>query len=225
MKKSGFILSALALMPIMLIIPQTSYAQDQPYQGGQPEQHKCSAGSAAIAGALIGGLLGGLAGRKRGQGVLIGSAIGAGVASIACVAVNSRVTKTKTNAQVAQEHAVDIESAQVPQLFSYNSSPEQPAFQASQPIVIHDNMNVFIPQNYQNQAVSEVWIITEPGGESKTLPAKIVDNGTGQNGGTLTNEITFNLPSGMRHGVYNVTSQILIGNNVLGRTQTSFTVV
>jgi hypothetical protein len=35
---------------------------------------------------------------------------------------------------------------------------------ASQPIVICDSMDMFIPANYQGQAVSEVWTVTEPGG-------------------------------------------------------------
>jgi hypothetical protein len=61
--------------------------------------------------------------------------------------------------------------------------------------------------------------------ESKTLPAKVVDNSNGQAGGQMTNEITFNLPSGMRHGVYKVASQVMVGANVLGTTQTSFVVV
>lgn len=225
MKKYGLNLSALVLLPIIAVIPQNSLAQDQPYQGEQSQQHKCNAGNAAIAGALIGGLLGGLTNRNHGQGALIGSAIGAGVASIACVSINSKVTKTKTNTQVAREHLVDITSAETPRLFSYTSLPQQPVFQASQPIIIHDNVDIFIPKNYQNQALSEVWVITEPGGQSKTLPAKIVDNSNGQNGGALTNDITFNLPSGMRHGKYSVTSQFLIGSDVLGRTQTSFTVI
>jgi predicted lipid-binding transport protein (Tim44 family) len=216
----------ISLMGAMALVSTQSYAahaQGEP--NSPPETHKCNAGKAAVAGALIGGLLGGFAARNNGRGALLGAAIGAGVGSIACVVVNSRVVKTRTNAQVAQDHASDIGAADTPRLFSYTSSPDRPQFSASQPIVIRDSMDMFIPANYQGQPVSEVWTITEPGGESKTLPAKVVDGSNGQAGGQMTNEITFNLPNGMRHGVYQVASQLMMGGKVMGTAQTSFVVV
>jgi hypothetical protein len=95
---------------------------------------------------------------------------------------------------------------------------------ASQPIVIVTAWICSSLQIIRGRPFRKYGPSRNPAG-SKTLPAKVVDNSNGQAGGQMTNEITFNLPSGMRHGVYKVASQVMVGANVLGTTQTSFVVV
>ena len=210
MPKIKNFLAVLAVAPLALTQPQIALAQDK----------GCNSTNAAVGGALLGALIGGLAGRNHGQGVLIGSAIGAAVSSIACVAVNSKVTKQRTNEQVVDQYRPQIGDSQSPVLISYSSTPDQQAYQLGQQITIRDHIVVAMPQNDQSSTISEKFLIRTPSGETKTFTKPV-----SQSGGDLNNELSFQLPTAMPRGVYTVQSQISVNDNPIGTANTTFQVV
>lgn len=209
MNKIGTFLSIAAIVPMGLSVPQVAMAQNQ----------RCNSGNAAVAGAVLGGLLGGFSGRNHGRGLLIGSAIGAVVSSIACMAINSKVTKQRTNEQVQRDYQPQIADNQVPTLISYSSAPDQPTYQLGQQITIRDRIIFTLPQSYQNTPVSETFTIKTPTGDTKTFTKPI-----GQSGGDIENELSFQLPNAMPRGIYTVNTQISVSSQVFGNASTTFQV-
>jgi hypothetical protein len=95
-----FIIGSLS---VALAMP--THAQDAGQKSGNAE---CSAPTAALIGAIAGGLFG--QGKNRARD----AAIGAGIASLACMAFNFQATQTKTAQQVQDEYKAQ-NGAQLPE--------------------------------------------------------------------------------------------------------------
>lgn len=180
----------------------------------------CKAKDAAVAGAVLGALIGGLASKKTGRGLAIGGTLGAAVASIGCVAVNSRVTRQRSNDQVLQDGRSRLGAVTQPTLLSYTSATARPSYQLGQQITIQDSMVVALPANAPATPIREVFEITTPDGDTKTFTKPV-----GDSGGELNNELTFTLPNAMKRGNYQVRSRLQVADQDIGQARTSFLVV
>ncbi len=213
-------ITRLLLLALALSAPLEANAQ--PYGPAPASQDNgCNAGQTAVAGAMLGALVGGLAGggRHRGGRIATGALVGAAAGGIGCLAFNSRVSRQRSNAEVAQQYAPPAQPLNRPMVVSYETGPSEQSFPLGQDVVLRSHMVVAIPDAQAGMPIAERYTITTPEGQQKVFVKEVA-----QGGGELTNELTFRLPEAMPRGVYRVRTELLIGQQPMSQAQTAFQV-
>lgn len=192
-----FIIGSLAMA---LTMP--THAQDAGQKSGNAE---CSAPVAAVIGAIAGGLLG------QGKNHVRGAAIGAGVASLACMAFNYQAAQTKTAQQVQDEYKAQ-NGGQLPGqplVTSYETkiAPSERVRPGSK-TTLNSHIVVVNGATASAPTIEEEVVLFDPDGKQITKTRKVAN----QNGdtGAFTTSFSFTLPEGVKQGVYPVKSAVFL---------------
>lgn len=173
---------------------------------------ECDAGIAALAGAVVGGLL------AQGNNRVRGAALGAGLASLACVAWNYNARQTKTAEQVQAEY----KSANRGQLPDHNrvvgyDTRFDPGAKVSPggKMTVVSNIEVVQGSADPKPALEEELTLVRPDGSEVKSRKKANEN---QGAGAYTTSYSMTMPSGVPQGVYPVkTALYMNGQKVAGK--------
>lgn len=164
----------------------------------------CNTGIAAIAGGLAGALI------SKGNNKLGGAVIGAGVASLACVAWNYNVQQTKTAAQVEQDYKA-AHAGQLPEqsrVVSYRTRFTPNAKVApGEKIVVSSNIEVVNGKSGVAPTVEEELSLIKPDGSAVTTKKRANENGES---GAFKTSYTLTMPSGVPQGKYPVKTVLYV---------------
>ncbi len=192
-----FIIGSLA---VALAMP--THTQDAGQKSGNAE---CNAPVAAVIGGIAGALLG------QGKNHVRGAAIGAGVATLACMAFNFQTAQTRTAQQVQ-----DVYKAQnggqlpgQPIVTSYETRivPSEKVRPGSK-TTLTSHIVVVNGATPSAPTIEEEVVLFDPDGKQITKTRKAAN----QNGdtGAFTTSFSFTLPEGVKQGVYPVKSAVFL---------------
>jgi hypothetical protein len=208
-----FIIGSLTMALAMPI-----HAQDAGQKSGNAE---CNAPVAAVIGGIAGALLG------QGKNHIRGAAIGAGVASLACMAFNFQTAQTRTAQQVQDEYKVQ-NGGQLPGqpiVTSYEtrivpSEKVRPGSKATlnSSIVVVNGATGIAPR------IEEEVSLFDPDGKRITQTRKIA-NQNGEAGGAFTTSFSFALPEGVKQGVYPVKTALFLDGQQASAREAALQVV
>lgn len=166
--------------------------------------NECSAGTAAIVGGIIGALL------ANGKNRVRGAALGAGLASLACVAWNYNSKQTKTAAQVQQEY-MSVNRGQLPirsTVTRYDSSLESGGTVArGREMVVASNIEVVQGTSDKSLLIEEELQLTRPDGKEMKVRKKANDK---QGGGEYSTKYSVTMPEGVQQGEYPVQTVLYV---------------
>jgi hypothetical protein len=178
--------------------------------GGGAEQ--CDAGIAALAGAVVGGLL------AQGNNRVRGAALGAGLASLACVAWNYNAKQTKTAEQVQTEYKT-ANRGLLPEhnkVVGYDTRFDPGAkVSPGGKMTVVSNIKVVQGATDQKPLLEEELTLVRPDGSEVKSRKKANEN---QGAGAYTTTYSMTMPSGVPQGVYPVkTALFMNGERVAGK--------
>lgn len=167
-------------------------------------QDGCNAGGAAVIGGLFGALLGNSG--NRGEA----AAIGAVVASLGCIAFNSKTVQAKSNEQVLSEMPDSkSEAVQSPSVVSYAQTTNASNYSPGSNVQV--NSMITVASNPGDTIdIKEKYSIIDPSNQ----PKKDFEKAVATTGGQFDNSISFDLPKGMPKGLYKVRTQLMINGAV-----------
>lgn len=209
--------SSVILGGLSLALAMPVYAQDAGQGSGSGE---CSAPAAALIGAIAGGLLG------QGKNHVRGAAIGAGVASLACMAFNFQATQTKSAQQVQDEYKAQ-NGAQLPEQpvvtrYETKISPSEKIRPGSKATL---NSSIVVVNGTVGVApkIEEEVSLFDPDGKRITNTRKLAN----QNGeaGAFTTSFSFSLPEGVKQGVYPVKTALFLNGQQASTREAAIQVV
>jgi hypothetical protein len=176
----------------------------------------CNPVAAAVVGGVFGALLGGHNKAK-------GAAIGAGLASLACAAVNYQSRQT-TSAQAAREDFTrrNGNAPTVTSLSDYTAAPGDQVVQrnAGQREVIRTTGMIVVPEGGSSQPEEE--IVIYPPGENKPLPPTRKPVNIAADGGGFENTFSLPLDKKAPQGTYRYTVRLFANGAVLGERAGAF---
>lgn len=173
---------------------------------------ECNAGIAALAGAVVGGLL------AQGNNRVRGAALGAGLASLACVAWNYNAHQTKTAEQVQHDYKA-ANQGQVPvqsRVLAYDTrfDPNAKVSPGGKMTVV-SNIEVVQGTGDAKPVLEEELTLVRPDGSEIKSRKKANEN---QGAGAYSTSYSMNMPSGVPQGMYPVkTALFLNGTKVAGK--------
>lgn len=207
-----FIIGSLS---VALAMP--THAQDAGQKSGSAE---CSTPVAAVIGAIAGGLLG------QGKNHVRGAAIGAGIASLACMAFNFQATQTKTAQQVQDDFRAQ-NSGQLPEQpvvtrYETKITPSEQVRPGSK-TTLSSYIVVVNGATGTPPVIEEEVSLFDPDGKRITNTRKVAN----QNGeaGAFTTSFSFTLPEGVKQGVYPVKTSVLLNGQQASAGQATLQVV
>lgn len=179
----------------------------------------CNSGVAAIAGAVVGGLL------ANGSNRLRGAALGAGLASLACVAWNYNVKQTKTAAQVENDYR-RANAGRLPaqtQVLAFNSVFDPSATVApGKKMTVTSNIEVLQGTDGRKPVLEEEMVLVKP--DSSEVKTRKVANENG-GGGAFTTSFSMVMPAGVPQGDYPVRTVLYIDGAPVKRNDMKLQVV
>jgi hypothetical protein len=193
---------ALIVGSLSVALATPTLAQDAGQKSGGAE---CSAPVAAVIGAIAGGLLG------QGKNHVRGAAIGAGVASLACMAFNFQTTQTKSAQQVQDDFKAQnggqLPSQPVVSRYETKISPSEQV-RAGSKTTLSSYIVVVNGATGTPPTIEEEISLFDPDGKRITNTRKLAN----QNGetGAFTTSFSFTLPEGVKQGVYPVKTSVLL---------------
>lgn len=184
-----------------------------------PTSDECNPLAAAAIGALAGALLGSGKNRVR------GSALGAGLASLACVAWNYNVRQTKSAAQVQQEFR-NANQGQLPtqtkvQNYDTRFEPNAAVASGGKLTVVSTIDVVQGTANPMTVVEEELTLVRPDGSEVKSRKKADAIRGTGGYATTFS----MNMPQGVPQGVYPVRTALFINGAQVGSKSLQMQVV
>lgn len=167
--------------------------------------NECSASTAAIIGGILGALL------TDGKNRVRGAALGAGLASLACVAWNYNSKQTKTAAQVEQEYKV-ANAGQLPvrsTVTRYESSLESGGTIArGKEMLVASNIEIVQGTADKSPVIEEEFQLSGTDGkEIKRTRKKANDN---QGAGGYSTRFSIKMPEGVPQGEYPVQTVLYV---------------
>lgn len=202
---------------LLMVLAMPAHAQDTAQKSGNAE---CSAPVAAVIGAIAGGLLG------QGKNHVRGAAIGAGVASLACMAFNFQATQTKTAEQVQDDFKAQ-NKGQLPEQaivarYETKIAPSNQVRPGSKTtltssIVVVNGTASIAPK------IEEDVSLFDPDGKRITNARKVAN----QNGeaGAFTTSFSFTLPEGVKQGIYPIKTAVFLDGQQASTREASLQVV
>ncbi|MEI6300402.1 MAG: glycine zipper domain-containing protein [Betaproteobacteria bacterium] len=186
---------------------------------GDSAGDECNPGLALAAGALLGALLGDGNNRVR------GAAIGAGLASLACVAWNYNVKQSKSAAQVQQEYrntnAGPLPTQTTLQRYDARFEPTATVTPGGKLTVV-SNIDVLQGTANPMAAVEEELTLVLPDGSEKKMRKKAESiRGTGG----YTTSFSIPMPQGVPQGVYPVRTALFLNGTQAGSKNLQMQVV
>ena len=185
----------------------------------QPANTECNTPISGLLGAVVGGLLG-----KKNR--LAGAAIGAGVASLACMAFNYQATQIKTAQQVQDEYKSE-NAGQLPEeaiVARYESTiaPNQQVRPGSK-TTLNSTIEVVKGTTGATPTIEEEVTLFDPDGKQITSTRKVAN----QNGdaGAFTTAFSFTLPAGIKQGVYPIKTVLFLNGQQANSGEVALQVV
>jgi hypothetical protein len=189
-----------ALFPVPLRAQQPGGDSAQPDRG-------CNAVGAAVVGALIGGLLGGKNNKDRTKG----AAVGAGIATLACVAFNYNSRQVKTAEQVKSEYQQknQVTEPEVTSLVRYESRFEpSERVRAGTSTKLVSYIEVVQGSRSPTPVIEEEITVRSPKGQELKKSRKPANQDGGA--GAFQTAFALTLPQGVEQGVYSFESSLFI---------------
>lgn len=179
----------------------------------------CSTGIAAIVGAVAGGLI------ASGNNRVKGAALGAGLASLACVAWNYQATQTKTAAQVQTEYR-QANAGRLPaqtQVVAFNTTVDPNATVVpGNKITVTSQIEVVQGTDGRKPVIEEELTLVKPD-ESEVKTRKVANDNGGAGG--FTTSFAMTMPKGVPQGTYPVRTVLLMDGVPVKRNNLSLQVV
>jgi len=165
---------------------------------------ECNPGIAAGVGALIGGLL------SSGSDRLRGAAFGAGIAALACLAVNYSSKQVKSAQQVNQEYkATHGQEPERTTVTKYeNSFQPGSVVQSGKPLQVSSNIEIAQGRDNVSPVVEEELVLYRPDGQEAYRLRK--PSNAGQGAGGFSTTFSFTLPVGIPQGQYPVKTAVYL---------------
>ncbi len=180
---------------------------------------QCDAGIAALAGAVVGGLL------AQGNNRVRGAALGAGLASLACVAWNYNVKQTKTAEQVQTEYKA-ANRGQLPERskvtgYETRFDPNAKVSPGGKMTVV-SNIEVVQGAKDQKPLLEEELTLVRPDGSEVKSRKKANEN---QGAGAYMTSYSMTMPTGVPQGVYPVKTALFMNGERVASKDMSMQVV
>lgn len=180
---------------------------------------ECNTLIAAGAGAVVGGLLG------RGKNTVRGAAIGAGVAALACAALNYHSRQVKSAQQVESEYKAAHNGALPGRttVIRYETKFQPSTVQPGAKAVLNSYIEVARGRNDPDPRIEEEATIYKPDG----TPAKSLRKAVNEVPGAGAYSASFNIPmpEGVPEGVYPVRTMLYVNGQQEGSTEAKLHVV
>lgn len=199
---------------VALVVPV--HAENANNPSGNTE---CNTPIAGLFGAVAGGLLG-----KKNR--LAGAAIGASVASLACMALNYQAAQTKTAQQVQDEYKTQNDG-QLPKetvIARYESkiAPNEQVRPGSK-TTLNSTIEVVRGTADIVPTIEEEVSLFDPNGKQITSTRKVAN----QNGdaGAFTTSFSFTLPEGVKQGVYPIKTALFLNGQQANTGEVALQVV
>lgn len=180
---------------------------------GNNKGFECNTAIAAGVGAVIGGLLASGTNRVR------GAALGAGIAALACMAVNYHSQQVKSAQQVQDEYRA-AHRGKLPEettVVRYDTSFKPASIQPGQKTALNSYVEVAKGSNDPNPVVEQEMTLYKPD-SSGVLKKQRKPLHEGASAGGFNTEFNIAMPEGVPEGVYPVkTALFLNGNQVKTR--------
>lgn len=179
------------------------------------DSDECNTAGAAVVGALLGAAL------AKGNDRVRGAAVGAGLASLACVAFNYNSRQTRTGAQVQQEYRA-ANRGQLPvknSLMRYETAMEGGYFvKPGNAMVIRSDIVVVQGTGDGAPRLEEELVLHRPDGR-KVIQRKAANpSGGGTSAGAFSTSYRMNMPQGVPQGNYPVDMTLYLdGQRVASR--------
>jgi hypothetical protein len=190
---------------------------DRQASGGASDQ--CNLGIAALAGAAVGGLL------AQGNNRVRGAALGAGLASLACVAWNYNVKQTKTAEQVQTEYKA-ANLGQLPERSKVTRYETRFDPSAKVPpggkLTVVSNIEVVQGAKDQKPLLEEELTLVRPDGSEVKSRKKANEN---QGAGAYMTSYSMTMPTGVPQGVYPVKTALFMNGEKVASKDMSMQVV
>ena len=191
-----------------------------PSSATSAESNPCNPGLAAGIGALVGALVAGGNDRVR------GAAIGAGLASLGCLAVNYQSKQVKSSQQVLKDYTAQsgMPAPVKAQVTKYETafSPSAVA-KAGQKLQLQSYIEVVPGSDNGKPIVEEELVFLDPAGKQITKSKKAANQGQG--GGAYNTAFAFTLPEGVPQGQYSVKSAIYLDGVVVMNRSSNLQIV
>jgi hypothetical protein len=173
-----------------------------------------------IGAAIVGGVVGALAGGKKNR--VSGAAIGAAVASLACIAVNSYSQQTASAEEVNRGYKAQNNSLpSVPTIIEYKASAPK-SVQKGTDLKIQTLATVVDSQSGSKAVLTETIELTPPENQKGPKTSKVLsENG----GGTFTQNYSVPLPKEIPGGIWSYKSTLYLDGKLQKITTGNFIVV
>lgn len=179
----------------------------------------CNAGVAALAGAVVGGLL------AQGKNRVRGAALGAGLASLACVAWNYNAKQTKTAEQVQTEYR-SANRGQLPEqnkVVGYDTRFDPGAkVSPGGKMTVVSNIEVVQGTADHKPILEEELTLVRPDGSEVKSRKKANE---GQGAGAYTTNYSMTMPTGVPQGIYPVKTTLFMNGQKVANKDMSMQVV
>jgi len=179
----------------------------------------CNPGFAAAAGAIIGGLL------ANGNNRVRGAALGAGIASLACVGWNYHVRQTKSAAQVQEEYKAanggELPAQDKVVRFDTQIEPTSSVSPGGKVNVV-SNIEVAQGTSDKNLVVEEELIMLLPDHSEVKSRKRANEN---QGPGAFSTTYTLTMPQGVPQGIYPLHTALYVNGNKVSENNLQMQVV
>lgn len=173
--------------------------------GGSAEgEDPCSVGQSALVGAVAGALIGGLIGGK--DGALKGGISGGALGALACVAINSKQTKTAAEAERDYLRTNPTLPAR-PTVTSYVARLNSTSARRGDPIKVISALELVNGSSQKVHEVREELVILDPKGEPFKSGGKPFSSTTA---GRFENSFELTLPPNAPQGVYSMKTNVFV---------------
>lgn len=203
----------------LVLIAAYASASSLAVAGDNARPSNCDSATAAIVGGLFGALMGGHNKAK-------GAAIGAGLASLACLAVNYESRQTASGASARDDFS--RRTGRAPSTIGVENYVAANAMevvdrQAAQRQTIRTSGTVIIPAGLESNSEEEIAIF--PPGETTPLEPTRKPVSIGLDGGGFENAFSLPLNKQSPQGIYRYKVRLITNGNVIGERIGSFQAV